>query len=158
MVGTSSGAGAGEDLRPAGREMGLRQRRRRGSVEYLDHLNRSSSITRVSPNYRYQLLSYRQACATERLRTNHIDHTQTSHSHGSSRPDGHLRLDDDAVRQRDIRPARHVVAIIAIFRLGFTLDPLLPTYLLGLGAGCCHQPALALCQRSDAGLWRAVCQ
>lgn len=83
--------------------------------------------------------------------------TSTSRHHGS-RPARHLRLHDDAVRQRDIRSARHLIAFITFLRLSITLDPLLSTHLLGTGARCSYQPTPSLCQRPHAGLRRAVRQ
>ena len=83
--------------------------------------------------------------------------TSTSRHHGS-RPARRLRLHDDAVRQRDIRSARHLIALITFLRLSITLDSLLPTYLLGSGAGRRHQPPPPLRQRPHAGLRRAVRQ
>lgn len=60
----------GQDERPAGRETGLRQRRRRGLVDNLDHPDRTTCNTRVLPNYTQQLPSQRYACATRRISPN----------------------------------------------------------------------------------------
>ena len=68
--GTSSGCASG---RSAGREIGLRQRRRRGSLDFFNHLNPASAITRVSPIYEQQLSSHRQARATKRPSPDHND-------------------------------------------------------------------------------------